>query len=373
MLYVDIPSQADLHALALERISAAVSIYLPTTPVSGEVSGDRIVLKNMAKEVAAQLAAAGHPKREIDAVDAHLEDLVEDEDFWRFQANSLAIFATADTVQTFRVPNVLSPLVEVADRFHLKPLLRSVTFPNSGYVLALAEGSVRLLEISPDLPVANVHVPGLPKDAASALGKSSMGVKTQSRRTDSASSQRGLLTTFCRSVDRALRDTLSGRHVPLFLAADTVLGPTYRSVNSFHGLASFGIDQSPADMSDAAIADYARGLLDRLYAEEIASINETFAERAGTGKATADIAQTARAATMGAVQTLLVDIDTTVPGLVDEESGAVSFAETETADNYGVVDEIARRALLSGARVLAVRAADLPGETPLAAILRYAI
>jgi hypothetical protein len=38
-----------------------------------------------------------------------------------------------------------------------------------------------------------------------------------------------------------------------------------------------------------------------------------------------------------------------------------------------VVDEIARRALLTGARVLGVRKDDLPGGTPLAAILRYAL
>jgi hypothetical protein len=31
-------------------------------------------------------------------------------------------------------------MVEVSDRFHLKPLFRAVTFPNTCFVLALAEG-----------------------------------------------------------------------------------------------------------------------------------------------------------------------------------------------------------------------------------------
>ncbi|MEX1118650.1 MAG: hypothetical protein WEB60_07635 [Terrimicrobiaceae bacterium] len=47
--------------------------------------------------------------------------------------------------------------------------------------------------------------------------------------------------------------------------------------------------------------------------------------------------------------------------------------EAETADNYGAVDEIARRALLTGAIVLSVRKEDLPASTPVAAILRYAV
>jgi hypothetical protein len=49
----------------------------------------------------------------------------------------------------------------------------------------------------------------------------------------------------------------------------------------------------------------------------------------------------------------------------------VTFAEDDAA-TYGIVDEIARRVLLAGGRVLAVRAADMPGEGPVAAILRYA-
>ena len=70
---------------------------------------------------------------------------------------------------------------------------------------------------------------------------------------------------------------------------------------------------------------------------------------------------------------LLVDIDSVVPGTVDEESGAIRFAEESDATNYGVTDEIAGRALSSGARVLGVRKDDLPGGGDIAAILRYAI
>ena len=43
-------------------------------------------------------------------------------------------------------------LVEVSDRFHLKPLLRSVTFPQAALVLALAQGSVRVIEVAGDVP-----------------------------------------------------------------------------------------------------------------------------------------------------------------------------------------------------------------------------
>lgn len=373
MLHVDIPTQADLHALAERRVAAAVSIFLPTTPVAGEVSGDRIVLKNLTDEAVGQLEAAGHGKRDVAAIADQLHAVVEDDEFWRFQANSLAIYVTADGLTSYRVPNALTPMVEVSDRFHLKPLLRAVTFANTAYVLALAEGSVELLAVAADHPATAVHIPDLPKSATDALGKSSMGVRTESRRTDTSGGVRGQIGQYCRQVDRALRPWLSGKHVPMFLVADPALGAIYRGVNSYPHLASFGLDHTPEGVSPTELSSAVRGLLDRLYAAEVADLVAAFHDRKGSGRATADVAQAAHAATAGAIQTLLVDIDHNIPGTVDEDSGAVAFAEAGSAATYGVVDEIARRALLTGARVLAVRASDLPTGQPLAALLRWAV
>ena len=63
MLYVDIPSLADLKSLVAHRDDICVSIYLPTTPVSREAAGDRIELKNLAKEALRQLETANADKR----------------------------------------------------------------------------------------------------------------------------------------------------------------------------------------------------------------------------------------------------------------------------------------------------------------------
>jgi hypothetical protein len=49
------------------------------------------------------------------------------------------------------------------------------------------------------------------------------------------------------------------------------------------------------------------------------------------------------------------------------------LALTEDAMSNDAIDEIGDRAILSGARLLGVRRAGIPGEAPLAAILRYPI
>jgi hypothetical protein len=53
------------------------------------------------------------------------------------------------------------------------------------------------------------------------------------------------------------------------------------------------------------------------------------------GRTLIDLADVARAATFGAVDTVLVDVDTVVPGTIDEDSGTVTFAP-ESATSYGV-------------------------------------
>ena len=78
-----------------------------------------------------------------------------------------------------------------------------------------------------------------------------------------------------------------------------------------------------------------------------------------------DLAPVARAATFGAVATLFADID--------ETTGEVTVDDADDAINYGVVDEIARRTLLSRGRVLAIRRDDMSSPGPVAAILRYPV
>jgi hypothetical protein len=177
---------------------------------------------------------------------------------------------------------------------------------------------------------------------------------------------------YARQVDQALRPLLNGLDLPLILAATEPLDSIYRSVNSYPHLLATSVPGNPDVVSDAELAGSARRILDELYAGELRAIRELYALRLSQRRASADIADVARAATYGLVDTVLVDIDEVVPGFVDEESGAITVDDRGDAVNYGVVDEIARRVWLNGGRVLAVRQADVPGEGSVAAILRYA-
>jgi hypothetical protein len=369
-LHVDVPTRAQLDRLLASRHSSSVSLYIPTDPASRD-GAERIELKNLAAEAVRQLESSGTAKSDVADIDAAVGDLVDDEEFWRYRARSLAVFVTPESLTTFRLANRLVALAEVSDRFHLKPLLRSVTFPQTAFVLALAQGSARLLEVVADLPPSAVDLPDLPADAASAVGKSSIKDRSPVGRIQGSEGQKVRLRQYARRIDEALRPLLNGLDVPLILAAAEPLESIFRSVNSYPHLATPTIQGNPEHTSDADLAGRARTVLDGIYAEELETIRQLYERRSAEGRAAADIAAVARAATYGAVDTALVDIDEVVPGSIDEQSGAVTFDATDDAVNYGVVDEIARRVWLSGGRVLAVRRDDIPGRGSVAAILRY--
>jgi hypothetical protein len=370
MLHVDIPSAADLRRLISLRADAAVSLYLPTTPLSQHTDASRILLGNLLKDALAQLDARGFDKRRRAAIEDAVQALREDDDFWQTQAHSLAVLVTPDSLRTYRLATRVSELAAVSDRYHLTPLLRAIGFSQHAHVLALSENATRLIEIFADAAPASIKVPGLPSDAASAVGKASINNLTQNTRIANAEGQTFLLRQYARKVDAALRPVLSD--TPLILAATDPLASIYRGLASHAALLPEGITTSPDRLTDAELAAAARPVLDAHYATQVAEARDLHARRAAEGRATTDLATAARAASQGAIELLLVDIDANQPGTLDD-AGTLSLAATASADSYDIIDEIAGRAILTGARVLGVRSADLPEGASLAAVLRYPV
>lgn len=370
MLHVDIPTLPDLRALVALRSPAAVSIYLPVTPVTQEIGPARIRLGQLGREAAARLEAAGLPKRAIWPISEQIDDLRAEDDFWTMQANGLAVLVTPERLVHYRLPTHVAEILAVSDRFHLKPLLRAVSVPQHAFVLALSEGGVRLIEVLADQPARALKVPGLPRDAAAAAGTTTVSDRFAADRIHGPG-QATRLRQYARAVDAALRTLLSGREEPLILAAAEPVLSVFRSVCSYPHLAPEVLAGSPDHVADHELGSRARAVLDAAHARRIAALVAEVAQRRGEGRASLDVAEAARAATFGAVETLLVDIDAVVPGRVDEATGAVTFADAPGAGSYGVVDEIAGRVIRSGGRVFGVRRDDLPEGAPLAALLRH--
>jgi hypothetical protein len=391
MLHIDIPTLEEFKALAQIKGETCVSLYMPTSPLGTSAKFNRTAFKDLAKEALSQMKEAGIDKNKIAVFEQQFDHLagaehdVQDEDkirklqrakpdpiesFWHYQANGLAVLTTMSLTRIFRLPNPLKPLAEVADRFHLTPLIRAMTSPHDIFVLALAEESVRLVHAFANFPPERVQVPNLPKNAEEATRRPSFHVRAPRRRLQNLEGEKVLLQKYVRQVEHAIYNVLSHQNAPLVLAAEEPMASMFRSLNTYPRLADETIDGNPEQRTDAELEDAAIPILDRLYSRELKAVIALY-DQLKPRRATTDVSYAAHAATAGAVDQLLVDLDAVIPGLVSDLDGTVTYAASDDAETYSVVDEVARRALSTGARVLGARKEELPERAPLTAILRY--
>ena len=390
MLHIDIPTVAEFRDLAQLRAQFCVSLYMPTSRLGEKAESNRTSFKDLAKEALAQLREASANKHVIEAFERRFEQLAggehhPDQDkvrqrqrakpdeslsFWHHQGNGLAVLAVPEILRTFRLAETPKPLAEVADRFHLTPLLRAMTSRHDAFVLALAEESVRLIHVFANFPPLRVPVPGLPKNAEEATHRPSFHVRAPRGHLQNLEGEKVLLHQYVEKVDRAVGDALRGHTAPLILAAVEPLASMFRAVCDYPEFAEETMGGNPDRYTDAEMEDRAIPILDRLTARELRDLIARY-EELKPRRATTDVSYAAHAATAGAIEQLLVDFDAVVPGLVSDIDGSVTYAASDDAEVYSVVDEVARRALCTGARVLAASREQLPERAPLTAILRY--
>ena len=370
-MHVHQPSSREIESLLADRGDARVTIYLSTSPVTDRTDAERIAYKDAASRAVAQVREAGVDKRRVAGFEELLGELDDDPTYWDHQARTLAVFTDGEDLRSFQLANELTPAVKVSDRYLVKPLLRSVTFPQACFVLALAEGSVRLLELGPDYGPIEVDVPDLPASAAEATHHHKITDHVQKGSLSGDDGSKVRLRQYARAVDRAIRPVVRGQDLPLLLAAAEPTASAFRGVNTSPELEDLGLEGSPERIDDLEIAREAREVLGRVYEEDLRELAELFSLRQGQDRVQTDVSDLARSSTYGQIDTLVVDIDQIVWGTVDDD-GAVTFAEEGAPGAFDVVDEIVRRVLATDGTVLALRAEDVPGGGAAAAILRYA-
>lgn len=369
MWYLDIPTEHEIRALAELQESAVVSLYLPSTPITPDAQAEALAFRNLADEAVATLEKRpGLERADVEAITQQLTDLVDDSQFWATQANGLGVIATPERHWTFRLPHAPSPGAHVADRVHLLPLLAAGAQSQDCHVLCLSEGGVRLVDVAANLPPQEVRVPNLPVNAEGEVGPDSVSDRTFSKRLVGDEGKRVLVRQFARGVDDALRPLLRGDDRPLVLVAPRPIDSMFRQLCSYPHLLAEGVQANPDRWSLPEIAEAVQPVLLTHQANLDAELAGLLEARRGEGRVLEDMADIARAATAGAVDTLIVDRDNGERGLV-ADSGALAL------DPAGglVVDELARRTVLTGGRVLAVEAGRLPGASPTTAVLRYTL
>jgi hypothetical protein len=388
---MEILTKDKLSSLMEKTGQPLISLYLPTHRVGREVQQDPIRFKNLLSQAERRLADEGLRQPEINDNLKQAQDLLQDGEFWQHLSDGLALFFTEDFMEIFRLPISFEPLLVIADRFHLKPLLPLLSRNGHFFVLALSQKQVRLLEGSL-FSIDEIDLESTPTSLREALafddpekqlqfytmattpggtGAHRVGFHGQGVSEDDTKSN---LLRYFQKVDHGLMELLGEEQAPLVLAGVDYLQPIYRQANSYPHLISESIAGNPDQLSAEELHERAWNLIKPVFAEDQQAALARFQELHGSGSdlASTRIESILQAAQYGRLETLFVALGVQLWGSWDAENSTLELHKQFQPGDRDLLDYAAAQTLLNGGQVFALEMEQMPVEGPLAAVFRYA-
>jgi hypothetical protein len=371
-----------------ERGTLCVSLYMPTHRSGASMQQDPIRFKNLLKQAEERLIESGLRRTEAQENLRGAQRLLDDSAFWKHRSDGLAVFASPETLTSYRLPYSFSQLVVVTDRFHVKPLLTLLSGDGRFYILAFSQKQVRLLQGSRH-SVAELELENLPKSVAEALGEEEREKQLQYHTagrgggpifhghggggTDDSVHKKDLLRYFKR-IDKGLQDLVREERAPLVLAGVDYLHPIYREANTCAELVDGGIVGNPDGLSASELHERAWTILEPFFAQEQERAAAQYLERLGSERASRDLKEIIPAAFHGRVESLFVAVGVQQWGRYESEVGDVELHDDREPGDQDLLDLAAVETLAHAGDVYAVDPTHVPGAEgngPVAAVFRY--
>jgi release factor family 3 len=302
--------------------------------------------------------------------------------FWREQRDGLALFLTDDFYRYYSLPLRFPKFAVVADRFHLKPLLRYFTSDSQFYLLALSQNHVRIYQGSryslseiflEEMPVSLAYAPD--EEEPEKILQINAGAPSGGIRAVVFYEQVGeeeiykyRLRRFFRWVDASLRDLLKNEQAPLILAGAEYLRSIYRSINTYRHILIEGINGDLELTPLEELHKQAETIVHPYYERTRNEAKELYWDLKGTGKTTNSIREAVIAARHGRIATLFVPANAESWDGFDTEQNIVTMDTATQPGDESLLDLITLRTLATGGTVFAAPQEQMPEISPVAVI-----
>ena len=386
----DFIKKSELQRIINERSDYCVSIYLPMARVGPDVQGNATRLKNALSDVERTLAERGWRPAEIDTLLKTPRRLLQESPFWQHQLDGLAIFISPDVFESYRLPLSFEPLTVVSDRFHIKPILPLFSDDGRFYILALSQGDVRLFQGTRTI-VDEIELENAPQSIDDALWYDDPEEQLQSHTSTSGAGgepaaapgvihhgqgvtedeELTRLRRYFQDVSEAVQDQLGDEEAPLVLAAVDYLHPIYKEVDSSPHLLDEGIVGNPDQLSAETLHDKAWQIVEPLFSEAKEEVVQRYKQMAHSEQASDDLEMIVPAAVQGRVDALFVAVGTQKWGQYDMDTHSIEIHEESRNGDEDLLDFAAVQTMAYGGTVYAVEPAQVPANSPIAAVFRF--
>jgi hypothetical protein len=359
--------------LLAEHEPPCISLYLPAARSAPPAIVVDAGFQNLVEKARQQLDKRYTTRQSGPLIDK-LNHYARSPDLWEGDREALAFFASPDYDNVIQLRRPTRPLAEVADTFHVKPLIRALQFAQRYQVLCVAPRRVRLFEGDP-YTIREIKLsPKVPTSVDDPIARESPSPAVQTGR-PSAPQGAVPVERFFRLVDQAIWDHHSrAAKLPIIICADVQHLTQFLSTSKNENVLKEK-DQAIALNPDAAtpqrLMEEATRILRPRVEHELRQLNDTYHAAKARHLGSDELIQVAEAAATGRVGTLLVDSDKTIPGILHRHSGLIEPADLANPKADDILDDLAEMVLRKDGQVFVIPPEQMPTGTGVAAVFRY--
>ena len=343
-------------------------------------------LKNAIRDVERGLIGRGVDTRiAMELVDPlrSVAESIESKGQWSF---NLVLYRSRGIIRWFQTGELSKELVVVGDRFQIRPLLPLMSRDQRFHLLALSQKHVRLFLCSwhaiQEIPL-NAHVPHNLEDwlhnripdhvldnrstAGPSIGSMKgvlFGTSTDRERHDE------YLTHFFKEIDKGLHRIRASQNVPLMLAGVESEVALYRKVNTYQQLMESAVHGSPDGLSHRDLYGRALDAVKNSFSGPLRKVLREFNDFLDMNRVSDSILEILKLARQGRVADLLIREDAECIGVWDGLTVQIRNGSGSTHDE-DLLNLAALLTISHGGQMFALRPSEMPGESDVAAVLRF--
>ncbi|MFD0797335.1 hypothetical protein ACFQZJ_07680 [Maribacter chungangensis] len=366
---------------------SCISIYIPTHRVGEEVfeRKDVLELKNQLKDVKNKLVKEKMAPRNIKALLAPIQELLDNTAFWRHQSDGLAIFRTDEFFKVFTLPVHFEAFNFVGNNFYLKPLMPMFTGDGKFFVLGLEKKYVKLygmtrhtitdIDIEDLVPSEMKEEVGYdyePKSLQYKSGADAHGRAFYHGHAEADNDRKSELGQFFRAVDKGIRAVLRGEIAPLLLVTQEVMFPIYKKENTYTYLLDDFIDQTPSERDKFELHEMAWAKMAPMFDQDRKDKISQFKEHQGSGRTASDLDHVLAEAIAGRVEALFLENRADIWGVYNPEKRHVRVDELPLPSSVSLLNMAAMETFLNGGTVYLLEKDEMPDPySKINALYRY--
>lgn len=295
--------------------------------------------------------------------------------------NTIILYVSSSVFQIYMLPQEMEESVSIGSHFYLTPLLSDEAEAMHYFVLAVSKKKATFFEVKGRSIMAR-EVEGMPasvEDAFKGMEHTDRVVNFHSTGNGTAAfhgdggekdQQEIEATVYIRAIANSLHTLLHESKLPLVFAGVTEEYGIFKKFDQSGALQEEFIKGSPDMTMKEELLERSRPIVEKRMAEDRKQLVEAFGTAAANGKGPDTMDEVLKAAAEAKVDTLLLKRGASEWGIVQSNGDSIVHTAKENGDE-DLLSVAASWTLRNGGTVVFFPEDEMPGKSPMAAILRY--